>query len=290
MTEKTPTETTETSELATQDVSQQNSVFSPTNFDHSYRVAKVLCSSSMVPEIFKGEANIGNCMIALNLSGRLGADPMLVMQKMYIIKGKPAIEAQLQIALFQRSERFGDLQYVFNSEKTECYCTAKNSITGEEARGTTVSIAMAKAEGWQGKWKNIPELMLRYRAASFFISQHDPASRMGMMEKGEAEDATQVKQADYTQVPDVNHAKEASEKFVSIFSGSKTEKDLRDALNDSKKEEFGVYRDDVKQSYLMAVERIMGAEKAEAPAPSPAPATAPAEPNFSEEISDDEII
>ena len=43
---------------------------------------------------------------------------------------------------------------------------------GDRIEGPTVTIAMAKAEGWYGrsgsKWPTMPDLMLSYRSAAFF--------------------------------------------------------------------------------------------------------------------------
>ena len=53
-------------------------------------------------------------------------------------------------------------------------------------------IDMAKAEGWLGKngskWKTMPQLMLRYRAASFFSSLNCPELTMGLYTKEEMQD------------------------------------------------------------------------------------------------------
>ena len=51
---------------------------------------------------------------------------------------------------------------------------------------------MAKAEGWLGKngskWKTMPQLMLRYRAASFFSSLNCPELTMGLYTREEMQD------------------------------------------------------------------------------------------------------
>lgn len=51
---------------------------------------------------------------------------------------------------------------------------------------------MADDEGWTkkngSKWKTMPQLMLRYRAASFFSSLNCPELTMGLYTKEEIED------------------------------------------------------------------------------------------------------
>jgi len=163
-------------------------------FEHAYRVARMLMESTMVPEHFRG--NVGNCMIALNYAARTGLDPFMVMQKMYVIKGKPAIETQLQVALFNSGKRFTPLKYKLTgkegSDGRTCIAYATEKSTGEVLEGPEVSIAMAKAEGWYGKsgskWQTLPELMLRYRAAAFFIRLYSPETTLGVLTSHEVED------------------------------------------------------------------------------------------------------
>ena len=54
------------------------------------------------------------------------------------------------------------------------------------------NMQIAKDEGWLGKngskWKTMPQLMLRYRAASFFSSLNCPELTMGIYTKEEIED------------------------------------------------------------------------------------------------------
>lgn len=170
-------------------------------FEHAQRVGKMLASSTMIPDHFKN--NIGNCVIALNFAERVGIDPFMAMQKMYVIHGKPGIEAQLAIALINRSGIFGPLQYDAKGEgmKKECTAYAMHLETKKELRGQTVSMEMVKAEGWYdkkgSKWKTMPDLMFKYRSAMFFARLYCPEALLGMYSKEELQDShTLTKQAD----------------------------------------------------------------------------------------------
>lgn len=63
---------------------------------------------------------------------------------------------------------------------------------GRRVEGMEVNMDMAKDEGWLGKngskWKTMPQLMLRYRAASFFSSLNCPELTMGLYTKEEMQD------------------------------------------------------------------------------------------------------
>ena len=58
-------------------------------FTQALRAASMLAKSSLVPDSFRG--NPSNCMVALNMASRLGIDPFMVFQNVYVIHGKPGI-------------------------------------------------------------------------------------------------------------------------------------------------------------------------------------------------------
>ena len=174
----------------------QSLLLDTARFEHAQRVGNMLTKSTMVPEHFRN--NIGNCVIALNYADRVGIDPFMVMQKMYVIHGKPAVETQLQIALFNNSDRFTTLKYKMSGtgDKSQCIAYATDKETKEEIEGQPVTIAMAKAEGWHGKkgskWATLPDLMLRYRAAAFFIRLYAPETTLGLYTKEEMYDTGEI--------------------------------------------------------------------------------------------------
>ena len=156
------------------------------SFKHVQRVAKLITSSNLVPENFRGDANIGNAVIALNMSNRMGADVMAVMQNIYIVHGKPSWSSQFIIACVNSCGRYSPLRFAVTGEGDDktCVAWAVERGSGERLEGPPVSIAMAKAEGWftknGSKWKTMPDLMLRYRAATFFGRLYAPELLMGM--------------------------------------------------------------------------------------------------------------
>ena len=68
--------------------------------------------------------------------------------------------------------------------------------TGDRLDGPTVSIQMAIDESWLtkngSKWLTMPEVMLRYRAASFFGRLYAPELLMGLQTQEEVEDIIQA--------------------------------------------------------------------------------------------------
>ena len=167
-------------------------------FEAGQRMAKLFASADFVPETFKGK--MADCLIALDMAARLKANPIAVMQNIYIVHGKPAWSAQFLVACINKSGLFKTpLRYRFSGkEGTHEYgCTAwAVDSTGEILESTKITIGMADAEGWTkkngSKWKTMPEQMLRYRAATFFARAYCPELTMGMMTNDEVRDTHDV--------------------------------------------------------------------------------------------------
>lgn len=187
-------------------------------FDDAQRICKVLASSDLVPKMYKG--NIGNCLVALEMAQRIGASPLMVMQNLDIIQGRPSFKSSFLIATANTCGRFSPLVYTITKlgkkkidfdvwvgdqsnrrkEKRqieiidfECFASAKDLRTGETLEGPRVTCEMAVREGWwtktDSKWPNMTDLMLRYRAAAFFVRTYSPELSMGMRTSEEYSDA-----------------------------------------------------------------------------------------------------
>jgi hypothetical protein len=178
-----------TTEIIT--TTEQQETFSLQAFDHAQRVAKALSASTMIPKDYQN--NIPNTLVALEMAHRIGASPLMVMQNLHIIQGRPSWSSAFIIAALNASGRFTALKYKATDKSCKAYATEK--ATGELLEGPTVTLDMAKAEGWltkQGsKWQTMPELMLRYRAAAFFGRLYAPDIMMGMHAVEEIQDVTE---------------------------------------------------------------------------------------------------
>lgn len=171
------------------------SVFSSISaFQEGQRMAIALCAASLIPDIFK--QSIPNTMIALEMANRIGASPLMVMQNLYVVHGKPSWSSQFIISVINSCGRFSQLRFVMDGEKEtlSCYATATDKRTGEKLKGVTVTMAMANAEGWvskaNSKWKTMPELMIQYRAATFFGRIYASDLLQGMHTEDEVTDFT----------------------------------------------------------------------------------------------------
>ncbi len=158
-------------------------------------MARALASSQIVPQTYQGESNIGNCVIALEIASRIGATVLAVMQNLYVVHGRPAWSSQFLISCLNASRRFSPLRYkttgTRDTDSWGCIAWATDKA-GETLESPEVNIAMAKAEGWYNrngsKWKTMPELMLRYRAATLFTRLYAPELTMGIQTDDEVID------------------------------------------------------------------------------------------------------
>lgn len=163
------------------------------NFIMAMQMAKALASSTIVPQTF--QKNDANCLIAIEQAQRLRVSPLMVMQNLNVIQGRPSWSSKFLIAAINNSGKF-DMELQFDETKDKdrkpFSCTAWTMKNGRRVEGMTVDMDMAKDEGWLGKngskWKTMPQLMLRYRAASFFSSLNCPELTMGLYTKEEMQD------------------------------------------------------------------------------------------------------
>lgn len=132
---------------------------------------------------------VANCIIAMNMAIRMGAEPLMVMQNMYIVHGRPSWSSKFLIATVNTCGRFTPLQYRIENkgkigvikasravwklipgesqkrkimepfdevayqdmENITCVAYATDLASGKELISSEVSIKMACLEGWYDK-------------------------------------------------------------------------------------------------------------------------------------------
>ena len=181
-------------------------------FEVQQRMAQMYVQSTIVPDTYKG--NIGNCVIAIDMAMRMGANPLMIMQNLYIVHGNPGWSSKFLISCINMCGRFTPLRYQFYGKRgTDLYgCRAyayerSDREHKEPLSGVWVTIDMAKKEGWYdkkgSKWRTIPDQMLMYRAAAFWQRAYAPEIGMGFLTKEEIEDAVVVEELPVT-APTIN--------------------------------------------------------------------------------------
>lgn len=218
-------------------------------FEVMQRMAKMYTESTIIPEAYKG--NIGNCIIALDMATRMGANPLMVMQNLYVVNGNPSWSSKFLIATINMSGKYSSLRYrkrnlgkvgkvKYNDiewktdptgkgrktivvkefdgteiDNIECVAYATELSTGEMLESDPITIDTAIKEGWYtksgSKWVTMPSLMLTYRAAAFWQRMYCPEISMGFITKEEADD---IHDAEYVEIPSKDKLSELVESAV----------------------------------------------------------------------------
>ena len=199
--------------------------FNPSQFDTMQRACTMFSASELVPDCYRAEGKgntpqkaIANCMIALDVASRIGASPLMVMQNLYIVYGRPSWSAKFLIATVNTCGRFEPLKFRFtnlgkvgkignvdysNVDNIECVAYTKAKGSDELLESSPISISLAIKEGWYSKngskWQTMPKQMLMYRAASWWTGVYAPELSMGMRTVEENEDIQYVEYEDVTQ-------------------------------------------------------------------------------------------
>lgn len=160
----------------------------------AWKMAGVLSQTAIVPQNYRGKQ--GDCLVAIDIGNRLGISPIMVMQNSQVVRGNFTWKGAACKAFIDGCGKFKDSEFVEvgerNSNEWGCYLQAVSIKTGRVVKGVTVTMQMAIDEGWVNKdgskWKTMPELMMRYRAATFFARAECPEVLMGFKTADEIED------------------------------------------------------------------------------------------------------
>jgi len=244
--------------------------FDPVQFDTMQRVCKLFASSELVPDMYKVteknpiEKAMANCMIAIEIAQRIGASPLMVMQNMVPIYGKPSWSSKFLVATVNTCGRFNPLQYRFTEKgmlgmvdytdyvwdnaarakravtkqfdgkkimDIECvaFTTAKGSDKVLES--SPVSVRLAIQEGWftknGSKWQTMTKQMLMYRAASFWTSAYAPELSMGMKTVEEYQDIQDVEYQEIKDNPEEERKNNANKEQISMDLGGGDDKTVK---------------------------------------------------------------
>lgn len=171
------------------------------HFEHALRMCKCLASANMLPKHFQGEQNIGNCMIALEIAHRGQLPVMEVLQNLVPVNGKISWLASYLIGRVNSCGKYSTMTWESEGDGTANWRMRARAVelaTGEVLTGSWVSLQMARAENWGQKWNTMPEQMLHYRSAAFWVRIFAPNIGMGIKDQYEVEDIAfeEVKPAD----------------------------------------------------------------------------------------------
>jgi hypothetical protein len=165
-------------------------------FKLAQRAMTSLMAAATVPEIYRN--NLPNSLAAYEMANRMGLSVQTVMNNLDLIHGRACWKSTFIISAVNSCGLFGGLRFEFfgepNTDAWSCRAWARDLLEGDKAVGPIVSIDIAKREGWYtrkgSKWQTMPELMLMYRAATWFGRLYAPQLLNGMQTADEIIDIT----------------------------------------------------------------------------------------------------
>ena len=184
---------------------QPKSVYSSIqSFESAQRIAASLADSALVPNAYRGQQGLPNCIVAIEIANRMGMSPFQVMQSLNVIHGRPSWSSQFVIGLIETCGRFEGFRWERGEGWAECHAFKKDGA-GTPVVGPRITLDMAKKEGWtkNSKWQSMPGVMLDYRAATAFGRLYIPDLLLGLRSVEENE----VIDAEIAVVPDQPESK-----------------------------------------------------------------------------------
>lgn len=172
-----------------------------------------IARSGLVPEHF--QKNPTSIAVAIDMARALGEEPVLLMRGIYFIGGRAGFLAEFMLTRLRRMGAIkGTVRYVVEGagDSLSVRAWVTDAETSDRVDGPTVSMEMAKAEGWtkNPKYKSMPESMLRKRAITFLVRDHYPDVLGGFPTTDELEDV---------RVSTVVTAKAGNERLLAELNG-----------------------------------------------------------------------
>lgn len=162
----------------------------PSSFDAKLKMAQTLVKSGMLPQ---GLNTAEKVCVALEWGHELQLSPMVAVNNIAVINGKPTLSADLMGALVRRSPEYGGIEWTCQTdEKAECIITRVLPSGKEEKYTSTFTIEDAKIAGLASKdvWRKYPRRMLKHRCMSYGLRDVFPDLLAGIYETEEAESIT----------------------------------------------------------------------------------------------------
>jgi hypothetical protein len=164
------------------------------DFGDMWKISTQYAKSDLVPDTYKNKPQ--NVIIALGMAQKTGFDVYTIMNNLNIVKGKASWSGSFCRTLIEATGLYKDLDLIEVGEKDKdtwgYYAQAIKKSDGKIVKGATVTMAMAKTEGWtkNPKWLSMPELMMQYRALAFFARVYASSAINGLQTLEEVEDVT----------------------------------------------------------------------------------------------------
>lgn len=169
----------------------QRSAFANKNAE-LWKFADALSRSALLPKHFIGKP--ADVFLALQISEDMSLNLFAVTANLFVVHGTPAFSSKFLIGLANARGPFkGPLRFSITGRGTKDLAATCWAVVREDNERVEVTVTLRQAEeaGWtkNQKYREIPEQMLQYRAATFLVRLYCPeVTLMGARTVDEAED------------------------------------------------------------------------------------------------------
>jgi len=188
----------------------------PTSLDEAMKFADMIAKSDICPKDFKG--NAGNVLVAVQMGGEIGLQPIQAIQNIAVINGRPSIWGDALPALARTHPHFEYMTETFDDGMMVATCRIKRKREPEQIR--TFSQADAKLANLWGKggpWTNYPKRMLAMRARGWAIRDVFPDALKGLQVAEEIIDYAPEKEMGDVQRVDKQQADKPEQTVLPLY-------------------------------------------------------------------------
>lgn len=182
----------------------------PSDFDGAWRIANAVVKAGMAP---KGVETAEKAMVCIMHGMEVGLPPMMALQSIAPINGRPAIYGDGALGLVQGSGLMEWYEETFegdneNADSFKAICIVKRKGDAKPKRGE-FSIADAKLAdlfGKSGPWKQYRKRMLKMRARAFALRDGFSDVLRGLHIAEEAQDIPEIDAVELPPAPPASAA------------------------------------------------------------------------------------
>ena len=159
----------------------------PASFDAKLTMAQTLVKSGLLPQ---GLNTAEKVCVALEWGHELQLSPMVAVNNIAVINGKPTLSADIMAAVVKRSPEYGGIEWIEQSD-TKAECVVKRVLSNGQVESTksTYTLEDAQKAGLttRDNWKKYPRRMLKHRCQSYALRDMFPDLLAGLYTPEEME-------------------------------------------------------------------------------------------------------
>ena len=155
-----------------QTTKQDDSLLSEANFEHAFRMAKMISTTQLIPKAYHNKP--ADVLVAFEFGRSLGLSHLQALQNIAVVNGRPCLWGDAMLAVCQRHP---DFEYIKENpieddagETVGYRCSVKRRSYPEEAVRSFTIVDAKKAGLWgRNTWAAYPARMLQLRARGFAL-------------------------------------------------------------------------------------------------------------------------